>query len=293
MKTRHSVVLAVVLIGVTAVSGGAVGEEGPMSWRVGPTAWTFKEFSFFEAVDKTASLDLSYIEAFQGQRVRPDSEQKLDVTLPDEALEAIRDKLEEADVTLVSIYIGSIPGEEEACRRTFEFERELGIEFIVSEPHPDALDVIERFCNEYEINVAIHNHPEGKSRYWSPEAALEACEGRGPRIGVCADTGHWLRSGLEPTESVRKLGDRLMALHLKDLDKAAPDGKDRPWGQGCGELEKLLRTIHELGQKPALFGIEYESNWQNNMPQVRECAEWFRKTVSSIAVSDSGECDEE
>lgn len=285
MQRRHGAVWALALVAAMAVCVGAIAEEGPLAWRVGTTAWTFKEFSFFEAVDKTASADLRFIEAFQGQRVRPASDDKVDANLSDEAIQAIHTKLDEADVTLVSIYIGSIPGEEEACRRTFEFARKLGVEFIVSEPHPDALDVIERFCDEYKINVAIHNHPKGKSRYWSPEAALEACEGRGPRIGVCADTGHWLRSGLDLSESVRKLGKRLMSLHLKDLDKAAPDGTDRPWGQGCGEIKKLLRTIHELGQNPALFGIEYESNWDNNLPQVRECTEWFRKTVPSLAAN--------
>ena len=293
MKTTSIMILVGAFISAMAVCTGAVAEEAPLGWRVGPTAWTFKEFSFFDAVDKTASLDLTYIEAFQGQRVRPDSDEKMDANLPDDAIQAIRRKLDEAGVSLVSIYIGSIPGEEEACRRIFEFARKLGVECIVSEPKPEALDVIEGFCNEYKINVAIHNHPEGKSRYWSPEAALEACEGRGPRIGVCADTGHWLRSGLDPSESIREVGTRLMTLHLKDLDKAAPDGKDRPWGKGCGELDKLLATIYELDLKPVLFGIEYESNWDNNMPQVRECAAWFRKTVSSLKSSDTEECVEE
>lgn len=283
MQRIHLAILVLAFAVPVAVSVGAFAEEPPLGWRVGPTAWTFRLFSFYEAVDKTASAQLRFIEAFQGQQVRPDSEDKLDVNLSDEAIQALRNKLDEAKVSLVSIYIGSIPGEEEACRSIFEFARKLGVQFIVSEPHPDAMDVIERFCDEYKISVAIHNHPEGKSRYWSPEEALKVCEGRGPRIGVCADTGHWLRSGLDPSESVRKLGPRLMSLHLKDLDKAAPDGTDKPWGTGCGDLEKALRTIHELGLKPALFGIEYESNWENNLPQVRECAEWFRKTVAVLA----------
>jgi len=270
-------------LGVLAGALSASGAETPFGWRVGTTAWTFNRFSFFEAVDKTASAGLGYIEAFEGQRVRPDSDLKLTAELPDQVIQEIRAKLEQSKVSLPGIYIGAIPGEEEACRRTFKFARKLGVQYIVSEPAPEAFDLVERFCGEYAINVAIHNHPEGKSRYWSPEEALRACEGRSPRIGVCADTGHWLRSGLDPSESVRKLGGRLMSLHLKDLDKAAPDGTDRPWGQGCGELEKVLRTIRELRLTPALFGIEYESNWDNNLPQVRECAEWFKKAVSGLA----------
>ena len=289
MHARSCAFFAGVLVALIAVSGGAVAEETPLGWRLGVAAWTFKEFTFFEAVDKTASADIAYIEAFQGQQVRPGADDTLTPDLSDDVIQAIREKLNEANVTLTSVYIGRIPAEEDACRKVFEFARKLGIEFIVSEPEPAALDTIERFCEEYGIDVAIHNHPEGRSRYWSPEAALEACEGRSKRIGVCADTGHYLRSEIDPSEAVRTIGDRLMALHLKDLDKAAPDGTDRPWGQGVGDIEKVLRTIHELGQNPRLFAIEYESHWDNNLPQVRECAEWFRKTVAAIAAEAADE----
>ena len=271
------------LFGITCL--GASAADAPFGWRVGPAAWSFRQFSFFEAVDKTASLGMSYIEAYEGQQVRPDSEAKLNADLPDEVIEQIRAKLTEAKVTLTSIYIHNIPGDEAACRRTFEFARKLGVGFIVSEPDPEALDVIEKHANEYAISVAIHNHPEGKSRYWNPEEVLKVCEGRGPRIGVCGDTGHWLRSGLNPTEAVRLLGKRLLSLHLKDLDAAAPDAHDVPWSKGCGEIGQVLRTLHELRLTPALFAIEYESNWENNLPQLRECAEWFGQTTAGLAAA--------
>jgi len=273
------------LLGITCL--GATAAEAPFGWRVGPAAWSFRKFSFVEAVDKTASLGMAYIEAFEGQQVRPDAEAKLNAGLPDEVIAQIRAKLDQAKVTLTSIYIHNIPGDEAACRRTFEFARKLGVGFIVSEPAPEALDVIEKHANEYGISVAIHNHAEGKSRYWNPEEVLEVCEGRGPRIGVCGDTGHWLRSGLNPTEAVRLLGKRLLSLHLKDLDKAAPDAHDVPWGQGCGEIEQLLRTLHERRLKPALLAIEYESHWENNLPQIRECVQWFKQTTDALAAAAS------
>ncbi len=285
--------ISALVTGLALVLGspGASGAEAPFGWQVGPTAWTFNRFTLFEAIDKTASVELGYIEAFEGQRVRPDADLKLDAALSDEAIQAIRAKLDACRVKMPGIYIHTIPGEEAACRQTFEFARKLGVQYIVSEPAPESLNVIERCCDEFGINVAIHNHPEGKSRYWSPEEALKVCEGRGPRIGVCADTGHWLRSGLDPSESVRKLGKRLLTLHLKDLDRAAPDGTDRPWGQGCGELDQVLRTIRELGLTPALFGIEYESNWENNLPHVVECAAWFKKTVGALAAGEAQQAD--
>ncbi|MCP4640481.1 MAG: TIM barrel protein [bacterium] len=287
MHTHRRVSVWVVLGLLCIASVGAWAADAPFGWRVGPAAWTFRQFSFFEAVDKTASIGMTCIEAFENQQVRPDVETKLNADLSDEEIEKIRAKLKEAKVTLTSIYIHTIPGDEATCRRIFEFATKLGVGFIVSEPAPEALDVIERHCNEFAIDLAIHNHPEGKSRYWHPDEVMKVCEGRGPRIGACADTGHWLRSGLDPSEGIRRLGARLISLHLKDLDKAAADATDRPWGQGCGNLGDVLKTVHELRLTPGLFTIEYESNWDNNLPQIQECGKWFVNASTALAAEAS------
>jgi len=268
---------------VCLVCFGAAVAETPFGWRVGTAAWCFNQFSFYEAIDKTASIGMGNIEAFEGQRVMPGAEIKLDTALTDEVISQIRVKLDQSTVKLTSIYIHDIPGDEAACRRIFEFARKLGVAFIVSEPAPEALDVIERCCNEYNINLAIHNHPKGSSRYWNPEEVARVCQGRGPRIGACGDTGHWLRSGLKPADAFRILGKRLLAVHLKDLNVAAMDAHDVPWGQGCGELELALRTLRELRITPALFAVEYESEMDNNLPRVEECGKWFAQTLETLA----------
>ncbi|MFA6562529.1 MAG: TIM barrel protein [Verrucomicrobiia bacterium] len=250
--------------------------EAPGGWRVGPTAWSFRMFTFFEAIEKTAALDMHFLEAFQGQRVSKESDHKLDASLPDEALAKIRAKLDAAKVKLTSIYIGGIPADETGCRRTFEFARKLGVETIVSEPALAALPVIEKFCDEYQINVALHNHPQGKSLYWHPREVLKACEGRGPRIGACGDTGHWLRSGIKPAEAARMLGRRLLSLHVKDLDEAM---HDVPWGTGKGDIAELFRTVRHLQLTPTLFGIEYETKWENNTAEIAQCGKFFERQL--------------
>ncbi len=58
----------------------------------------------------------------------------------------------------------------------------MGIETIVSEPPEGAFDVIEKLCEEYKINVAIHNHPK-PSRYWDSDTVLKVC-GDSEWIGV-------------------------------------------------------------------------------------------------------------
>jgi len=265
-SNKGHLVACMALVALCTAFTANTSADTPFGWRVGPTAWSFKEFTFFEAVDKTAALGMSCIEAFEGQAVMPESDAKITADLSDDLHARIRAKLEEAKVTLTSVYIHDIPGDEAGCRRAFEFAKKLGAAIIVSEPAPEALDMVEQCCNEYAISVAIHNHPEGSSRYWHPDEVMWVCEGRGPRIGACGDTGHWIRSGLSPVEMFRILGKRLLTVHLKDLNAPARDAQDVPWGQGCGELESALRVLVELGITPALFGIEYEADWENNLP---------------------------
>ena len=270
---------------LTAFRLGAA--ESNLDWHLGAAAWSFNKFTFFEAVEKTAGLGLRYIEAFEGQPVAKDLEAKMGADLSNEVIGKILDKLAASQVTLTSLYIHKLPAEPAACRRAFETARKLKIQFLVSEPEPEALDVIEKLCEEFKINVAIHNHREGVSRYWHPREALKACAGRSWRLGVCADIGHWQRSGIEPTEGIKLLGDRLISVHVKDLDQTNPDGHDVPWGMGKGNIAALLREVRRSGVVPARFTIEYEYHFEDNTAEMGQCADYFKKVVREISAASS------
>ena len=88
-------------------------------------------------------------------------------------------------------------------------------------PSEADFDAIDKLCAEFDINLAIHNHPQ-PSHYWNPDTVLKVCKDRSKRIGACADTGHWLRSGLNPLECLKKLEGRIISLHFKDLEREGP-----------------------------------------------------------------------
>ncbi|HBJ80313.1 sugar phosphate isomerase/epimerase [Pseudothermotoga sp.] len=110
-------------------------------------------------------------------------------------------------------------------KRIFEFARKMGVETLVAEPEPSQFDFLEKLCDEYNINIAIHNHPQ-PSRYWEPDSVLKYVSGRSHRIGACADVGHWVRSGLNPVECLKKLEGRIISIHFKDLNKNSRDAHD-------------------------------------------------------------------
>ena len=259
-----------------------------LGWRLGMTAYTFHKYTLFEAIDKTKQLGLSYLGGLSFQKVSREIPKNFDGNLSDEELKAIRLKLDSAGVRLVTHFYARIPGDKEGCRRVFEFGRKMGIETLISEPPPEALDTIERFCDEYDIQLAIHNHgPKQSPHYWHPERVLKVCGGRSRRVGACGDVGYWIRSGIDPVKGVKTLGSRLITIQMHDLHELSKDGHDVPWGTGAGRVEELLRELHRLRIKPALFGLEYSYDWYDSMPEASQCVKFFN-AVSRKLAADGG-----
>ena len=210
---------------------------------LGCQAWTLHQFTLFEAIDKVASLGLHYIEPCGGQKLSKDlPDVVMGVELPADVRKAVKRKLADSDVKLVNYGVVILWKDEAESRKTFEFAKDMGVETLVAEPEKDAFDTVEKLCEEYGINVALHNHPRTSPwpAYWSPDIVLEYCQGRSKRIGACADTGHWSRSDLNPMECLKKLEGRIVSFHFKDLNQLGPDAHDVPWGTGVCDAKGLL-----------------------------------------------------
>lgn len=254
----------------------AIRAQETLGWRLGIEAYTFHKFTLFEAIEKTAQLGLPYLGGLSFQKVSSDIPKNFEPGLSNDELRQIRMKLDAAGVRLLTYYIHDIPADEATCRKVFEFGRKIGIETFLSEPKLEALDTIERFCDEYDINVALHNHDQKASpAYWNPEGIMKACEGRSKRLGACADIGYWLRSGIDPIAAVNTLKDRLITVQLHDLNEISATGHDVPWGTGAANPERLIQEMHRLGIKPAMWGLEYSHNFLSSLPEIEKCIEFF------------------
>lgn len=253
-----------------------------LGWRLGCQAYSFNRYTFYEAIDKVKSLGLHYIEAYPGQRLSGDQpDVKTNESLTEAQRKEIKKRLSDANIKLVNYGVCGLSKDEGASRRTFDFAKDMGIETIVSEPPFDAFDTIEKLCEEYGINVAIHNHPK-PSRYWNPDTVLEVCQGRSKRIGACADTGHWMRSELNPLEQLKKLEGRIISFHFKDLNAYGKGAHDVPWGTGQGDVKAMLKEIHRQGIK-AVFSIEYEHNWTSSLPEIAQSVAYFDQVAAELS----------
>ena len=253
-----------------------------MGWKLGCQAYSFNRFTFYEAIDKVHSLGLRWIEAYPGQSLSPEHPDiRFYHNAPDNVRQEVKSKLKEANVTLINYGVVGLPNDEVECRKVFDFAKDMGIETLCSEPPEEAFDLIDKLCDEYEIDVAIHNHPE-PSRYWNPDTVLKVTKGRSKRIGACADTGHWMRSGVDPLEALKKLEGRIISFHFKDLNEFGnKEAHDVPWGTGAGDIPAWLAEVKRQGIQP-VFSVEYEHNWENSLPEIAESVVNFDRIAADL-----------
>jgi sugar phosphate isomerase/epimerase len=252
-----------------------------LGWQLGVQTYSFNRFTFFEAIDKAASVGLKYAETYPGQKIAADIDGKMGIDMTAQEIQQVKDKLASAKIQLVAFGVVGLSADQPESRRTFEWCKQFGIQVINTEVREDALDSLEKLCSEYQIKIGIHNHPK-PSYYWNPETVLKAIEGRSHWIGACADTGHWLRSNLDPLECLKLLEGRIVSFHFKDLNGKGKGVHDVPWGQGVANVPALLAEIKRQGFKGPI-SIEYEHNWLESLPEIGLCVTNFHELTSKTA----------
>jgi sugar phosphate isomerase/epimerase len=246
------------------------GQKTPeaLGWKLCVGSYTFRLFTFAEALEKADSLGLKYIEMGVSQKIGGGIEGTTTVTMDKSTQKAILQLSAKHSIKIISY--GVFTGKDEAeWNMIFKFAKDMGISTILSEPKTEQLDLVEKLADKYKINVAIHNHPY-PSQYWNPEEVLKAVKGRSKRIGACADIGHWVRSGLDPLECMKKLEGRIIEFHFKDLNLKGDKGAhDVIWGTGICDVKVLIQEMYRQNYHGAVT-IEYEYNWNNSVPEIRE-----------------------
>jgi hypothetical protein len=205
------------------LGGPAVAADGPgIAGRLGVAAWTFRDVTFLEAIEKTAALGLTRIEAFQTQKLAPDSALTVGSELSAADVARVRAALDRHGLRLASIYVHSIPGDPAAARKIFERVQRLGAGMIVGEPAARALDVIEPLCTEFGIDLALHNHPDDASEYHDPEHLATVLAGRGPPAAACSWTRAWACSRASGRRPPAPVGTSPQALPFHKAPRADP-----------------------------------------------------------------------
>ncbi len=277
MKIKFPTLAAIFCISGLTVFAAPIPETCLTSGlALGCQAYTFKAFSVFEAIDKTAAAGGKVIEFYPGQSYGPEKPGVMfDHNATDEMIAAIQARLAERGVRAVNYGVVAIPKDEAAARKIFEFAKKMEFYGITTES-VEAITTIEKLVKEYDIRVGFHNHPRQPKnpsyKMWDPNYVLSVVKDRDARIGSCADVGHWFHSGLDPVDCLKILQGRIISTHLKDEDSKFAVV---PFGTGNVNIAVILDELkrqHFVGNA----SIEYENNWMDSVPDVAQCVGFVR-----------------
>jgi len=204
----------------------------------------------------------------------------LPLTAADDQIAAAIAKVEAAGLFIYGggvIYMRT----EAQVARAFDYSRTAGFKVISVSVLPSLLGLLERKVKQFNIRVAIHNHgPE--DRHWpTPQAIYAKVKRLDKRIGICHDTGHTQRAGVDPVEAGRKTADRTFDVHLKDVDAATRKGHSTELGRGVVDIPGILRVLRATGYRDVV-GIEYEKHMKDLLPGLAESVGYARGAVAAM-----------
>lgn len=236
--------------------------DSPSGFVLGIQSYSLRSFPVDKALADIQELDLHAVEFFGGHFPLDSNQQRID---------EMTSKLAKLKIKPMAHGVNGFGKDHDANRRIFEFAKKAGIRNISADPSADAFDSLDKLVEEFNIRIAIHNHGPG-ARYDKVDDVLKAVQGRHKHIGACADLGHYIRSGEDPVEVIRRLQGRLYGIHLKDFDAPKKDAKGVILGKGRLDVVEVFKALKKVDfPADGALSIEYEEHADNPMPDLREC----------------------
>ncbi|MBN2312244.1 MAG: sugar phosphate isomerase/epimerase [Candidatus Hydrogenedentes bacterium] len=222
---------------------------------MGAQSYSFRNFDLDGAIQCLKDLGLAEME-FCRVHFPPDA--------ADENFPKVQAAIEAAGITVPCFGVEGFGDDARANRAKFEFAAALGVHVLSADPAPESFDNLDALCDEFGIQIAIHNHGPG-ARYDKVADTLNAVNGHSPLIGACLDTGHCIRSSERPEDVIAQLGDRLISLHLKDWSLG---GAEQIIGQGDLNLPAVAAALRAVGFNGPVV-MEYEESPDNPVPDMK------------------------
>jgi sugar phosphate isomerase/epimerase len=231
-----------------------------MTRSIGVQSFTYRHFENDEIATQIADTGVEAIELC-GVHVEPEEDP--------EQIERDRSLYADHGIDICGFGVHDIEASTDVDRLCSFAADELGAEYLSIHVDPDLGDGIDRLVDaatDHDLLLAIHNH--GPGHVHDTVEDLEAVyTGKPTRLGACVDTGHFLRSGIAPGDSIPRIGERVHAVHFKDF--AADETEVTP-GDGQLDVAETLSLLDEHTNFDQPLVIEYEEDAEDPTPAVEE-----------------------
>jgi len=265
----------------TADSLSASSVDPAKDWKFGIALWTFHTVDFSQSLDKVDSAGLKYIEPNTFVKVGGELKDSAIGQLSPAGIDKLKSMIAQKGLMCESLYIVG-DSTIKSWTRQFDIAKQLGVKYVTTEPPLNMWDSIDSLAGAYGIKVAIHEHWRGFSHYWNPDTTLMALKGHS-NFGVCADLGHWPKSGIDPLDAVKKLSGHIIGIHLKDI-AAYNDPKlvDVPVGTGVVKFPEIFAELKRQNFTGYIYIERDATDPQGNLPSVKEEIKYYNDQISKL-----------
>jgi len=141
------------------------------------------------------------------------------------------------------------------------------------EAQADLLRELDRLCTERGLVMNLHNHTyEVQDGEYDLSGTLE----RFPAAKLGPDLDWLTRAGIDPVDFIRRHGDRIVFLHLRD-------NRDGRWvesvGEGTMDFAAIRAALDEVGfQEIAAIELAWEADFEPTRP-LRESLKLSREHI--------------
>ena len=220
----------------------------PGQFKLGIATYSFRKFKRDQAIAMTKKLgvDVVSIKDFHLAMKGTSAAERM----------AAADEFRNAGIGVVSAGVITMQKEED-LRGQFQYAKDAGFPMMIIMPSAATMPSIEKLVKEFDIKVAIHNHGPEDKNFPSALDALKVIKNMDPRVGLCCDIGHEVRTGSDLLKVIAACGTRLLDVHSKDLKDLKVKESQVPVGDGnipMAGLFKLLRKMKYTGN----VNLEYE-----------------------------------
>lgn len=254
-------------------------EPPPTSISLGVASYSLRNFPRDRAIEMVKALGTPYVN-FKSVH--------LPFELSPEQLAAARREIEAAGLTIVGGGVITFEQDSDAdVEKYFMYARTAGMPLIAIHTDPKLLPRIERYAKQYDIKVAIHNHGPEDKHFPSPYDALPYVKKLDPRIGLCIDVGHTVRTGTDVVRAIADAGPRLLDMHMKDLRDLTAKGSQCIVGEGAIPIAGIFRQLGTMGYR-GYVNLEYEIDPDAPLPGMKQSFAYMRGALAGLATDGRG-----
>jgi inosose dehydratase len=239
--------------------------------ELGLASYTTKEFSLDETINITRRVGLKHLglKSFH-----------LPLDASEADCKAAAEKIAAAGIDFYSAGVIYMNKKEEVDQ-AFRYAKACGIRIIVGVPAHDLLTYSETMIKQYNIMLAIHNHGPGDNVYPTVPGIYEKIKNMDKRMGICFDIGHIVRLDREPVTEFKQCFDRILDIHIKDVDKRSADGVPVEAGRGLIDIPGFMREVVKLKYQ-GIVSFEYEKDPKDPLPGLAESVGYIRGVLNAI-----------